>query len=116
LFDLKWEVRTEIPSLGNVLINYNEVNEGIFTESPLAPPADNLPDSIVNPLLFKEIQMRIPVEVQKKFHDFNLYCLDSLQKTAWDLKDKMHAMVEEAGNHIKSGLDNAGKQMEDHEI
>ncbi|MEA4924332.1 MAG: hypothetical protein VB084_03385 [Syntrophomonadaceae bacterium] len=112
LLGLQQEIKVKIPPLRNEALYYAEVNDGTFTESSPDFPTDNLPESFVYPLLLKEIKMRIPVEVEKRFHDFNLYCWDYIQKISWSLKNNMKIMVEESLIQLKALLDKAAIQME----
>jgi|GEM_PF-1520657 len=110
LFGLYWDGEIEKPSLTQININHNDINERIGLETSLSPLNDQLPESILNPLVLKEMKMCIPVEVEKNFEVLHYYYQDYLQKTACELKNTMRTMLEEAKNQIQLPLDTAIKQ------
>jgi hypothetical protein len=112
MFGLQREIKIKIPLIKSKIPIYIESDEGAFTEPSPDLPAGTLPDSFVYPLLLTEIKMRIPVEVEKRFHDFNLYCWNYLQRTSCDLKNRMFMMVEETDKQLRLLLDHAVIQME----
>lgn len=109
---LQREIKIKIPIIKSEIPIYIEPNEGAFTESSPDLPAGKLPDSFVYPLLLKEVKMRIPVEVEKRFHDFTLYCWNYLQRTSCDFKKRMLVMVEETDKQLRVLLDHVVIQME----
>ncbi len=112
LFGLQHEIKVKIPPIRNEVLHYAEVNDIPFTESSPDFPTDNLPESFVYPLFLKEIKLRIPVEVEKRFHDFNLYCWDYLQKISRSLKNNVKMMVEESVIQLRALMGKAIIQME----
>lgn len=112
LFGLHWEGEIEKPSLTQINVNYNKGNEPIDLETSLAPLNDELPQSILNPLVLKEIKMCIPVEIEKNFEVLHYYYQDYLQEISCELKKTMRTMLEEVKNHIQLQVDRAVKQWE----
>jgi len=112
LFGLRWEGEIKMPTFEAQRIDGDIIEPG-FSETPRLSIADRLPTSILNPLILKELKMRVPIDIEKKCEVLYYYYQDYLRKSSSELKEIMRTMVDEAKNQLQSQLNAAISQRED---
>lgn len=105
LFGLTWQGHIEMPSVKVVHIDNNISNE--LTIGELLPDAwdEELPDSIIKPLMLQEIKVALPVEMEIKYQVLRDNYQKHYRKTAEDLKNIMRARLNDTKDQLKTELD-----------
>ncbi|KUG02612.1 hypothetical protein ASZ90_019980 [hydrocarbon metagenome] len=108
LFGLHWEQQVDIPPLEtNATVYYKIGREPLFYEISASALAGKLPGALINPMIYREVVNRVPIDVDRNCGILRHHYLECLKQGVRELKLLMSTMVEEAVNEIDGQLQEA---------